>query len=223
MRKKPEKVKITQEIIAELKAERTRTGMSAAALLRGGKNVPEKLNSTMINAWMSGKTGSAQSAILDYVVKTWKALPNRDEVYIEMTDDVRESLNTAFKKTGLSLKRLFDTRTDHPKDFNWRNFHSILARYPKLNMDHYKYIIDVLEANEEQGYEVISDQLCMTIRSEIRRTGVTIPHILRRAGRNEPPLVTQTTVYNWLNGKVKRADRKEVKYLLDLYKNIPDK
>jgi hypothetical protein len=59
--------------------------------------------------------------------------------------------------------------------------------------------------------------LVNTLRKEIERTGIPVQLMLRRASRKEKPPVSAATVYQWLNGGVKKANQDAMAYVLGLY------
>lgn len=70
------RIKITEETRATLDAERRRTGVGPAELLRNADGAPEGLSAGMISTWSNRNVRTARKDHVDYVVARWSALPD---------------------------------------------------------------------------------------------------------------------------------------------------
>jgi len=73
-----QRVAITGDIRETLKRERERTGIMQADLLRGAADVPEGLSAPMISKWINGTVTTARQDHLDWVMKRWAGMADRD-------------------------------------------------------------------------------------------------------------------------------------------------
>lgn len=70
-------VAISDEIRTELLAHKDRTDIGAIALLRRDEDKPDKLTPALLQTWLSGICRSARQDHLDYVLRRYRALPDR--------------------------------------------------------------------------------------------------------------------------------------------------
>lgn len=64
-------VALTPDILAALRAGITRTNKGPSAILRGARDRPDGLHAALIQTWLSGKTRTARSRHLDYVMNCY--------------------------------------------------------------------------------------------------------------------------------------------------------
>lgn len=218
------RIKITPEIIAAMHSHIQRTGIWPATLLRGKRNeLPEGLNSSHILSWLNGRTITARTDHLNYVIRLWEYLPDATDIYYMLTDEKQKDLRQKFQAVGLSPKRLFDGRQDAPEGFNWERLHHFLSRAKKIRKDHYNYIVAICEAHKGTGYVKITQSIQDKIKSEICRTGKSAGTVLRLAGKKKPANITAVKVRIWLKGDVKRAEKNAIDWLLAQFAKYPDK
>lgn len=224
-RKKEKRIVLTDDIIDELRAEILRTGIGGAQLLRGRRTeLPLGLNRQTISNWTLGKVGTIRVDYLDYALKLWKSLPDESDVYIKITDEMRENLKLKLKKTGLSPKRLFAHRNDLPEGLAWHNIrHFIKPSTKRLKRKYHEFFIRICDEHNGQGYEEITQEIRERIQNEIDRTGIRIYHLLRRASVEQKNHVKGYTVKAWLNGSAQKANKCDIDYILGLYAKTPDK
>ncbi len=135
----PPKIKLTEEKIKRLIAEKERTGVGFDALLSGKRHeVPQGLNSAIITSWAREKTHSARQAHLDYVFLKYKALP--DNPWISITNEQRAIINRVnLKMSGKVLTMV--RRHPPPNGVNYQMIKRILAGPPKkLRKAYWDYI-----------------------------------------------------------------------------------
>ena len=68
------RIPITKEMREALIAERERTGVNQAALLRNANEVPDGLSNTMISAWINGGAATAREDLYNWVQARWDEL-----------------------------------------------------------------------------------------------------------------------------------------------------
>lgn len=94
-----ERVKITEEILETMKAEISRTGVGAFALFSKIDNPPDRLNRSLIAAWLYGSLKTARKDLLDFVLEYWKTLPDCN--LIDLTPELVAELSKEKERTGI--------------------------------------------------------------------------------------------------------------------------
>ena len=105
---------ITAEIIAELKRLHKETGKGSMTILKGRKDRPSDLHSETIQGWMSGKSKSAKTSHLEYVLDIWR---NADPL-IPWTQDMIDHYIAEIERTGVkntTLCRMLESVDVHLK------------------------------------------------------------------------------------------------------------
>ena len=104
--------------------------MGTMKLLARSGQVPDGLDSAIINSWLNRKTTSARQDHLDYVLG---ALRSVDPV-IEVTPEMRASLDAEFLRTGYEPSSLLNRLSPYPAKLNaalisrWRNGKTLSTR-----------------------------------------------------------------------------------------------
>jgi len=104
----PDRITITEQIRAKLKADKGRTGVSARILMRGRRGeYPDGLRANMVDGWMSGRTATAKREHLDWVLQAWAdyeppppPLDDRPEK-LRLTETHLALLQSEVERTGL--------------------------------------------------------------------------------------------------------------------------
>lgn len=118
---------LTRDHVVALEAERIRTGIEIAGLVRGFHGLPDAPAARTIHGWFSGTTRSARQSDYDLVLGQWRSLPDLhrpDTAILDikrygilygrvvLNDEIRERLHRLIERTGISgkVKRV---RQDH--------------------------------------------------------------------------------------------------------------
>lgn len=132
-------IPITDEIRATLRREAKRTGLGAAALLRGKR--PSEINgvnSGMVQTWVSGAVKTAHRDNLDYIIARWQSMPDKEDVWTPLTEEVRMNIRTEIVRTGMGIKRILHDRDDVPQGLKESTLTS--AVYGKVKKIRRRYI-----------------------------------------------------------------------------------
>lgn len=146
MRLKPGYIKITDKIRKELLEQKTRTGVAEWTLLKGDKVI----DSSIVSSWLLEKTKQANHKKLEYVLNKWKALPNKDDAFVELTDEKRQEIRDIIGNRNRRI--VFGSRSDLPEGFNSQ----LLARMTshkttslkKVKREYVDYIFRVCELRD---------------------------------------------------------------------------
>ena len=105
------RVKITSKERTELDDLREKTGVGPMRLLKGRRDIPDGLDSAIIQTWLNGKTTSAPQGHLEYVRNLWRTHPRR----IPLTPDMQTALIAEYERTGVGYKNIRLHIPDRPK------------------------------------------------------------------------------------------------------------
>ena len=114
---------ITNVMRDELRELRKSTGIAPMRLLKGRSDVPEGLDSAIIQSWLNGKTESARLDHYKFVLKVWRQVTPR----IRLSDEDRELLRTEMARTGVGPKAILRLLPSSPHKLkpimisNWVN------------------------------------------------------------------------------------------------------
>lgn len=72
-----ERAPISDIFRQKLHAERERTGVSSAGLLKSASDAPDGLTTNIINSWLTGGAKSARKDHMDWVIVAYEAAPSR--------------------------------------------------------------------------------------------------------------------------------------------------
>lgn len=103
-------VTLTHDIRNELIRLKSETGLGPMKLLARASDVPDGLDSAIINTWLNGKTRSARADHLAFVLNAYRqAAP-----VLAVTDEMRGKLNSEMARTGCTPARLLNRLAPHP-------------------------------------------------------------------------------------------------------------
>jgi len=156
---------------------------------------------------------------------------------IQFTDEIRSRLQAERVRTGCGIKALFTRTKELPQDLtvakvdNWLRGNSSTIR-----QDYFDFVIKAYEnlpdnakslmsrrtergRKKRDGYTPLNDN----IRNELallQETTKCYPTALLRRAPNCPDGLKPTTIKNWLSGKVKTAQTKQLDFVLSLWRNL---
>ena len=219
----PEKIKVTDALLAALKAEQERTGKGVQAILRNTrKNRPKGISVGMVVGWLKGDTNTAETEHVKYIQQLWASYPDKEALWVVLTDNNRKLLQRKIKETGLSAYKLFSEQDDLPKNFNPNYVHNYFTlNRSRIEKTYYDYILKVARANKGKGYIPVSKEFLWQLNLEIQRTGVkptTLINTLKN--RDVKVQVNAFTITAWLSERIKLANRTEMNWVLQQYTAI---
>ncbi|NVD26788.1 hypothetical protein HUO14_02570 [Parasphingorhabdus flavimaris] len=142
-----DRIEITEEIRAHLKAEQERTGAGIQRLFRGTNDVrPEGLkSSSIVHNWLNGTHKSARKEHVDWVVAAYRnfGTPKAQSSRITITDELREQLVAESQRTGLGAVSLMrHARLSAPASLNPTKIHTWLAGTTKTaNREEWEFVL----------------------------------------------------------------------------------
>lgn len=129
-------------------------------MLRGAFDRPPGLDARMITSWLEGKVKTADPEHLDYVLRRWRAVPERAELTHDLHRGIRRQryrrprmeldeerlafLRSERRRTGVGPSRLMKTAEDVPDGLtvnmltNW-----LMGQNRQVRQDHFEYVLDL--------------------------------------------------------------------------------
>lgn len=141
---------ITPITIKQLKSHATRTGISETRLIKSRTDTPNKLTCYQIRSWIEGRTKTAKTTSLNYVLKLWESTPDKPEC-LEVTPEMLEEINGHKNRTGKGTSALLrGMRNKIPDGLNsgvvggW-----MLGKTKTARKDHWECIIKLYEQTND--------------------------------------------------------------------------
>lgn len=164
---------ITDALRAKLRAERDRTGITAIKLLKASRDRPEGLDARSVNRWIGGLIRSAPESHIAYVLARWAELPDHPvrsahdggrrgrlgrrhaktgEMWIEVTDEMRNRLRRELERTGSIVSRLLDGQDNLPHGLNRRVVNGWLyGEIGKADAARWRFVIALLQDRPDKS------------------------------------------------------------------------
>lgn len=101
-------VPMTTDRRRALRAEITRTGLTAIMLFENARGLPEGLDARTVNRWIGGLTKAASKRDLDHAMMLWSKLPDDPG---RMTSDGRRLSRRGARHAGENETRIVVTPT----------------------------------------------------------------------------------------------------------------
>lgn len=232
-----ERIELTPERVAELKAARERCGLGAAELLRRNPDAPKGLTRGVADHLLTGRVGTVRKDHFEFLIETWDELAKEIGGKLTLTQEMRSVLREHIRRTGEGVAPLLRDAANIPDGLCERMIGNWLRRKTKTaRADHWRYVIGLYEAlpdastaepkiapiQIERGYQLIPPEVVAELQTHRVRTGIAFARIL--AGRKDKPShLTDNMIGSWSSGQVKIADPAHLNYVLRLYRSLPTK
>lgn len=214
-------------------------------LLRGARDKPAGLSSSMIDSWLSGAVQSAVPVHVAYALNRWKALPTNRKA--QLTPEMSAALAAEIDRTGMDPIRFMDA-DDIPQGLTWRVILSwIKLTTSTLSQTHWKYVTERLRALPDSSYPPLyrerrteparassnlSQRVAWTALREIEKSDLAeLRHhrertgiggaILLKTATDKPAGLTPSMISSWITGVAKTANPELVAYVLARYRAWP--
>jgi len=199
-----DRIRITPEIVKELKAYQDKSGFGPTALLKGRSDCPVKLTANRVNGWMVGRIKSARKDELAYLRRIWPEA--RAVERVPLTAELRSELKAMKAKTGTGEMALLYDRKNKPAGLDAAVIKSWLnGRAKTADETHLAYVIGLW--GEASPYIPITKAMRQSLTDLKASCGLTWEQIRQELPtmRDKP---TAATIANWANGQMKttRAD-----------------
>jgi len=196
-----DRIRITPEIVKELKAYQDKSGFGPTALLKGRSDCPAQLTANRINGWLVGRIKSAGKDELAYLRRIWPEARAAERV--SLTKELRSDLKAMKEKTGTGEMALLYDRKDKPAGLNASVIKSWLnGRAKTADETHIAYVIGLWD--EAAPYIPITKVMRQSLTDLKACCGLAWGQIHQELPtmRDKP---SAATLANWANGHMKTA------------------
>lgn len=171
--------KLTASLLKQIKNELHRTRIVPGRVFNAHKEkVPSGLTGYIISQWILGKHKTVRSDHLECFFQLYGAIPDFDDSYFEMTKARKNKIRSEIKRTGQSVRKLFENRTDCPDGFNWEHINRFISNNSRVRQDIYAYILKVCH-EAEIGYIKLTKTMIDALKREIKRTNCPVSKVFR--------------------------------------------
>ncbi len=215
------KIKITDEKILHLNAERRRTGIGLRKLFKKA-NKPDGLTEQMASQWFLGHVKTAQKIHYDFTIAAYAELPDASPP-IKYTAEMHQLIAAERRRTGLGLKRLVNI-SDNPHDFD-PNAYSALQNEKTNRQTIDKNVWEWLLRSYGAQSSIVTPEKKAKLAAEMKRTGVGLKRFWTLYKDRLPEGLTNGILLNWA-GKIKTSLSIPEKFfnpVLEFYRTIPTK
>lgn len=205
-------IKITSEIINEIQRHRKRTGVSMSSVAR-----ELNISQSVVSSWLTGRYKSAHKDTIDKALSIWRRAPDRKDV--EITSEIINEIRGHIKRTGVNMSSVA-RELDISQSVVGHWLHGRIKSADKETIDK---ALNLWRGFPDRKDVEITPEIIEFIRKEIERTGKGQSAILRGNDEAKEIKLTSTEIKGILNGSIKRMDPDLLDFILDLWKNAPDK
>ena len=245
---RPNRIVVSDEMLAALKHEFERTGASATHLIRIRPPHLHDLTAMKISAWRTRRIKQVYEGHWTYVLETLKNLPDRrpsmpkppppskhvatryaGTQYIPITAEIRDRLSDERDRTGIDHNGLVKMHPDElngvkPRTINLWITGRIRSADPcalDAVLTAYAGLPDSENIRGGRLIEMTSQHVALLL-GEYERTGVGT-HKLFTNERNVPEGLDPGAIIRWLDGRTKIVERAHYDYVLRCWQAFPSK
>lgn len=219
--KEQDRVRLTKNILARLRARKSRTGIGSRRLLAGATDCPADLTPHTVDGWLAGKAKSAAGEHLNYALKRWEQFPPR----MELTQEKLDILRRHMRRTRVSPRMLLKNRADAPAGLSRDQIRSWMNGKTKCVLcGHYEFVVKAWEALPDRAAEYIgiTPEILKTLHRHRRRTGLSFQRLLQ--GKDDlPDQLTAEKIHNWLSGRNRNARKDHLEYVIRQWEQLPER
>jgi len=227
-------VAIDDTVRAKLTSERDRTGIQVTSLLKGRKDVPRGLRTSVASKYISGCRKTMPQEHLTYLLKAWREEP--DDI-MALHEVVLDKLKAHEQRTGLNAHALpHDKLHQSPGDFKCEMITAWLScEIKSARSDYINFVLKAWESvpNKNKGSGKLAGVLHDTkvaltpemldqIKTQHQRTGIDEKALLK-GDKDKPKGLTSLAIQSWLRGKCKTVPEDHFRYVMDKWQALPDK
>jgi hypothetical protein len=245
------RVPITDQIREELNYLRKKSGKGGMRLLRGRKDIPQGLDSAMIQSWLNGATKVALKSHINYVRKAWKTTDPK----IPVTPEMVEQLNSELERTGMSPTSLLRACPDlQSKIANdaisalrcgarktvdktiWNEIITSLRRLPDKHIVTKKPYLGRSAGAKgtappkkpylkrfPDDHRPLTKTEIEQLKQQRERTGVGATALLRLFAAQKPDKLSANIISGWINGSIQKASKSRLVWVTKKWASLPDR
>lgn len=230
------RIKLTDDVIQELRRLREETGVGPQLLLRGCEGIPRGLSAAAITAWLRGTTKRVSEHHLNYVLERWRSVTPRIKIKCAHLAEIRRHA----LRSGVEWHSLLSSIEPRPEGLDGQTISSWVNGYVKTaRTDHLTAVIDTLRSLPDKQVSVPQPYLGSTdfkrrlkfssaereaLIAERNRSGVSQAEMLRRFYQgNAPAGLSAAMISAWINNNPRTVPAELYEWTLAAWKALPDK
>ncbi len=228
---------ITPQILEHLKGLKKETGVDTCALLHGRNNeIPEGLNSAVINTWLRGKAKIAKREHLNYVIRLWEEIEHNKHRWVTVTKKQLEHFHHHRVRTGVEPSTLLRISATPPYKLDIKLLSRIITGNTRcVRENHLEYIIMAWEALSDRTVNNKITPLCR-VQGRVKITEEThnklkkyhdlnwLPGFIFKGAVDVPDGLSSWTISSWLSKASATAHKEHLEWVFarcrELTKNV---
>ncbi len=147
-------------------------------------------------------------------------MPSHSPPRIPLTPEIRQKLRAHIERTGVGPQALLRGAGDKPQGLSSSVISKWLAGGKTARRDHLAYVMHRWETVDP--VVPVTPLVLQALQLHKDRTGLT-PEPLLRSAKTLPSGLTTSIVRSWLEGRVKRAKRSHLDFVLAQWERCPDR
>lgn len=228
-----DRVVITDDIRARLKAHKVRTSLGTTRLLRGARSVPAGLNPQVIESWIRGDARTARQDHLRFVLAEWDRKPTVE--IVEITPAVLQALQQEKDRTGLGAIRLLRGVPERPDGLTHNMVQAWLDGATRTaRKDHLEFALEAWRSRRsrkrpkrpkrnlatDSDYVILLPKDREYLHAQKDRTGRGT-HSLLANMPDVPDGLTPRVIEGWLDWRCRTARKDHLAYVRKLWRRPP--
>lgn len=220
-RARPERIPLTDEIVAQIEAEIERTGVKPTRYFaQHGHDGP--LYDVRIHKWRNKQVKSALKTDLDVFFELWSALPDTSQIVI--TPELRAEMRDHRNRTGAGPNALMrglrpgaSGRVEPTTIRAWMSGPTKTAE-----REHVELVLKRWQKLPDKSEVMISvsDQHIAHVRAELARTGVSQSQLFQDR-KDIPKGLTHPIFLHFLNGRTQEFPKDCYEYIVVFLRELP--
>lgn len=221
------RIEITDKDREELRFHRKRTGIGPVAILRGhGPELPPGLRADITNRLLSGALKTIRADHLSFLQARWREMPSEEDIYVELTPEIRRGLRSEKTRTGVGEHRLLKGRSDIPEGLRYAHITAWLheKKTKRMPRAHYDYVMalwfSLPDKTETKTTKTARGPKRVAITSEILarlenfRQQNLLPGKVLKGECDFPAGLSAPMISSWLNRTVDKAREDHLEFVL---------
>jgi hypothetical protein len=212
---------ITEEMRQRLKAEMTRTGISAKVLFTKHINDnPHKFGIATFVRWLDPSEYYVQGHHYEWMLNLLISLPDSERMPIGSTEI--KILTDHIERTGCGPRKILRGTSDQIPEGLTSDYISRwkIGKLKSAKIEHWQWVISLYETYTPDENRISRDSIIQSLKFEIKRTGVPPLRFFKMHKGSLPSGIVRHTIPNWLQPKVKMIDKSHFEWVIREYKKL---
>lgn len=216
-------VPLSVDMVAELQAERERTGIGPYRLHALLEDCPPDLKQKAIAHWLKGSRKKVRLKHYELVLNTWKRLPPEADEYVTLSPEIIAELLLHKKRSGASIRTLLTDSGPLPHGLTTRGLEKWFykKRRPKrVPREHYEFVLRSLKRLPTNPFVPLTEDILKELKAYRERSSLGPIALLSRCP-DAPEDLSCQTIENWFSRNVKRARKRHLDYVRRKWADMP--